>query len=836
VADVRATYRVQLHQGFTFHDAAALAGYLAALGISHLYCSPYLHSRPGSTHGYDVVDHRRVDPELGGEEGLERMVAALEAGGLGHIVDIVPNHMAIAGRSNAWWWDVLKRGAESEYAGFFDINWAPSDRRLGGRILAPILGDHYGRELAAGNIRIDWVADQPVFRYFDNEFPLSDETAAAVADHDYDLINRDKDRLHDLLERQHYRLAFWKTAGQDLPYRRFFAINELVALRVDRNEVFHAVHELVLRLLHEQKLDGVRIDHIDGLRDPQGYLERLRDHVGNRYMIVEKILEPGEEMPPTWPVDGSTGYDFLSLVHGIFVDPDGVEPLSDLYASFTKCSLDLDDELTQKKALLLSTELGSDLERLTDLFVQACEKRLEFRDFTRSELRDALEAVATCFPVYRTYVSERDGSSPQDLRFIRSAVAAARARTEDLDPEIFGFLEDILTMRYADEFASALALRFQQLTGPVMAKGVEDTAFYTFNRFVSLNEVGGHPGSFGISPDTFHRANAERSRSWPRSMLTTSTHDTKRSEDVRARLALLSEIPDGWADAVQRWSAMNDRHRREEMPDRNMEYLLYQTLVGAWPITADRIASYMEKAAKEAKTNTSWIAPNRPYDEALRNFVVSTMHDDDFLSDVGAFVEPLIEPGWVNSLAQCLLKLTAPGVPDIYQGCELWDLSLVDPDNRRPVDYDVRRKLAHDLIDASPEEAWTRAEQGAPKLYLTQKALQVRHRSPHAFGIDAAYTPLAVSGERADSVIAFGRAGDVAVVVPRLVLGVGTTWGGGPLTIEAHRKWTDWADTVVRWGPGDWVNVLTDEEFGDATNVSFLFERFPVALLTRETS
>jgi (1->4)-alpha-D-glucan 1-alpha-D-glucosylmutase len=742
--------------------------------------------------------------------------------------------MAIAGHAGRWWWDVLKHGPESGYAGYFDINWAPSDRRLGGRILAPILGDHYGRELAKGRIRLEWADDEPIFSYYENQFPLSEESAASIVDRDYDEINADRDWLHDLLERQYYRLAYWKTAGQDLPYRRFFAINDLVALRVDRSDVFRSVHELIFKLLSERKLDGVRVDHIDGLRDPEGYLERLREHTGDRYVVVEKILQPGERLPTSWPIEGTSGYDFLNLVHGLFVDPQGLEPLSDLYVDFTECSTDLDAELADRKAVLLSTELGSDLERLTDLFVQSCEKRLEYRDFTRPELRGALEAVALSFPVYRTYVSERAGASEQDVGYIEEAVSAGRERRRDLDPEIFGFLQNILLMRYSDEFASALALRFQQFTGPIMAKGVEDTAFYTFNRLVSLNEVGGDPGVFGISPSEFHRASAARLESWPRTMLTTSTHDTKRSEDVRARLALLSEIPDRWADAVRRWSAMNKRHRRNDMPDRNMEYLLYQTLVGAWPLTSERAMAYMTKAAKEAKTHTSWIAPDPEYDAALIDFVRSSMGDDTFMADLGSFVEPLIEPGWVNALAQALLKLTSPGVPDIYQGCELWDLSLVDPDNRRPVDYALRAGLAEVLRDAPPEDAWSRAEQGGPKLYLTQRALDVRKRSPHAFAPTAGYEPLEITGERADNVVGFRRGGDVAVIVPRLVMSVGTTWGGGPLTIDAHKDWTDWADTIVSWGPGDWVNVLTEEEFGDSTNVSFLFERFPVALLVRE--
>ena len=834
MAEVRATYRVQLHPGFDFDDAADIADYLGRLGISHMYCSPYLMSRTGSTHGYDVIDHRRLDPELGGEEGHARLAEALQRAGVDHIADIVPNHMAIAGSANEWWWDVLRRGPESLYAGFFDVNWTSTERRLRGRIMVPILGDHYGRELANGSIRLDWAHEQPIFRYYENEFPLSDESAAALVDVDYDPLNMDASRLHELLEQQHYRLAYWKAAGQELPYRRFFAINELVALRADRPEVFDATHETIVRLLQQGRLDGVRVDHIDGLRDPKAYLDRLRDHVGDRYLVVEKILGTGEHLPEAWPIEGTTGYEFANLVHGVFVDPDGLEPFTDLYSDFTGRPIDLDAELQEKKALMLSTELGSDLERITDLFVLVCEKRLEYRDFTRPELRAALEATVVAFPVYRTYASERDGASEQDAAYIGEAVSTAAARRPDLDPEIFTFLRDILTMKYADEFARGLALRFQQLTGPVMAKGVEDTAFYTFNRAISLNEVGGEPGVFGVPLDDFHRANGVRADLWPRSMLATSTHDTKRSEDVRARLALLTEIPDRWADAVGRWARMNQSHRSDQLPDRNMEYLLYQTLVGAWPLETERAVSYMQKAAKEAKEHTSWIAPDDAYDEALVSFVRAVLGDDAFTRDLQAFVEPLIEPGWVNSLSQALLKLTCPGVPDTYQGCELWDLSLVDPDNRRPVDYGLRRKLLEQLEEGTPEDAWGLAEQGGPKLYLTRKALDVRRRLPRCFAPGGDYRRLEVTGDRADHIVAFRRGDRVAVVVPRLVMGVGTTWGGGPLTIEAHKEWTDWGQTVVGWGPGDWLNVMTDEEFGDSSHVSFLFERFPVALLIRQ--
>ena len=739
----RATYRVQLTRDFGFDEAAAIVPYLAELGITHLYCSPYLQATPGSTHGYDVVDQTRVSDDLGGPEAHRRMLDALAEHGMGHVLDVVPNHMAVVDRANAWWWDVLKHGPESAYASFFDIDWSPQDR-LGRKILVPILGDHYGRVLKAGDLKVERDGDEWTVGYFDHVLPL-----------DPDTIEREpqgREELHELLEAQHYRLAYWRVAGHDLNYRRFFSINELAALRMENPEVFDKVHRFVLDLVAEGRLQGLRVDHIDGLRDPRGYLDQLRSWAPNAYLVVEKILEAGEDLRTSWPVEGTTGYDFMNRVLGVLIDPAGEKELTDIYERFIGEHHDVHALDREAKLLLLDTELSADLDRLTELFVSVCENHASYRDFTRVDLRDALRETIACFPVYRTYVRGPDDVEPDDANYVMAALGAVTAVRPEIDPELLGFLRDILLLNHQDDAAIELAMRFQQTTGPVMAKGVEDTLFYRYNRFVALNEVGGSLTRFGLSSDEFHDITGRAAERWTHSMLATSTHDTKRSEDVRARLALLSEIPDAWGRAVERWRDMNASYKRDGWPDANAEYLLYQTLVGAWPLDAERAVAYMRKATKEAKAITSWITPDERYDEAVEAFVRAILGDARFVGDLEAFVEPLIEPGRINSLTQTLVKLTSPGVPDIYQGCELWDLSLVDPDNRRPVDYEERRRL---LSDAKESRA------AHPKLWLTHKALQLRAELPEAFA--GGYEPM----DLGDDVLSYVRGGQVLVIAPR---------------------------------------------------------------------
>ena len=805
----RATYRVQLHAGFGFDDAAAIVPYLAKLGISHLYCSPYLRARSGSTHGYDVVDHARVNEELGGAEAHERLLDTLREHGMGHILDIVPNHMAINDSANAWWWDILKHGPHSLYASFFDIDWDPPEDKLRRKILVPILGDHYGRVLEAGEIQFGYAEGEPVARYYEHLLPLAPGTEPG----DIDSVNRDTEAVHEVLEEQNYRLARWRVASEELNYRRFFAINDLAALRAENPEVFRQTHALVLDLVERGELQGLRIDHIDGLRRPAEYLAELRAAAPDVYIVVEKILEH-DEVLPDWPVQGTTGYDFLNRVNGLFVAPEGTGALTSVYETFTGDVVELDDQRRDKKLAIANSELASDLERLTDLLAEICERHRRYRDYTQRELRSALAEIMAAFPVYRTYVNPASRSVDEtDRRVIDRAIETARARRDDLETELFDLLRDVLTLRFDQPAENNLAMRFQQVTGTVMAKGVEDTLFYTYNRLASLNEVGGDPGRFGISVDEFHRNNAAVQRDRPLNMLATSTHDTKRSEDVRARISLLSQVPDGWAEAVGRWSEMNMRHRTGNMPSRGDEYLLYQTLVGAWPISIERAIQYMTKAAKEAKLHTSWIDPDDDYDAALSSFVEGVLSDEAFSADLEEFMAPLVLPGRVASLAQTLMKLTAPGVPDVYQGSEVWDLSLVDPDNRRPVDYETRRKLL-DSLGASPPAL---DASGAAKLFVARRALELRAEMPEAFGESSTYEPLEATGNHVDPVVAYVRGHRVVAVVPRLTFGL-----------------PDMSGTSLTLPPGVWTDRLAGGSYRGVVALAELWREFPVSLLTRE--
>jgi (1->4)-alpha-D-glucan 1-alpha-D-glucosylmutase len=811
----RSTYRLQLHAGFGFDSAAAIAPYLSALGVSHVYSSPYLQAVKGSQHGYDVVDHSRVNSELGGAEGHARFCQTLGANDLGQVLDIVPNHMSIAGRANLWWWDVLRHGQRSRYATYFDVDWNSPEPKLRGKVLMPILGERYGRVLDSGDLKLVDEPEGPVLHYFEHELPIDPESLDGKA---VDGLASDPEALHQLLERQNYRLAHWRTAGHELDYRRFFDINSLAALRMEEEEVFQATHRLVLGWLAEGVLDGLRIDHPDGLRDPRQYLERLHAAAPRAWIVVEKILAADERPPARWPVAGTTGYEFLNRLTALYVDGSAEEALTRLYSEFTGIDEAFIEIAYKCKKLVLRDLLASDLRRLTANFVRVCEGNRHYRDFTRLAIGEVLAEFIACLRVYRTYVRAGEPPSPADGERIVAAAAEAKVRRPDLDPELVDFLVSILLGRHRGEEEDNLVARLQQTTGAVMAKGVEDTAFYRYNRFVALNEVGGDPSRFAIGPETFHTAMAEAAREHPDAMLATSTHDTKRSEDVRARLALLSEIPDAWTAAVLRWSVLNARHRRGSIPDRNTEYLLYQTLVGAHPIGADRLLVYLEKAAREAKVHTSWTSIDEGYESTLREFVERSLADPEFSAAVESFVRPLLTPGRTNSLAWKLLAMTAPGVPDLYQGSELWDLALVDPDNRRPVDYELRRRLLGELEGLAAKDAWLRAEEGLPKLLLVQRALQLRKRRPAAFGAGAAYRPLPVRGPKARHAVAFARAEEVVTVVPRLILRLGG----------------DWAGTELDLPPGSWRDELSGAAVeGGRRPLAELLGSFPVALLAR---
>ena len=851
--------------------------YLADLGVSHIYASPYLQAAPGSTHGYDVASHSQLNPELGGQAGHSRFCAALGAAGLGQILDIVPNHMWIGGPENRWWWSVLEAGPASPYARYFDVDWNPPETKLRNVVLMPILGDHYGRVLERGEMRLEMVGDRFRVRHFDHVLPLSPQSVGILleaASHRsgsdqlaylahafqalpeselpdrqeiwqrqrdasvlYDFLSRHRDeepgvsaaiesvleevngdpaRLHDILERQNYRLASWRTAGRELDYRRFFDVNTLAALRIEDDQVFEDTHRLIGSWLRDGVLDGVRVDHPDGLRDPQHYFDRLRAASPRAWIVVEKILEVGERLPQSWPVAGTTGYDLMNLTSGLFVDRGAEQAMTRLYEEITGDDSSYEDVVLRCKKLVLEELLGSDLSRLTALLSQACESDPRYRDYTRHELREALGEVIAGFPVYRTYVRATSWSvSEDDERHVDQAVGAARSRRPDLDTDLWSFLRDILLLRHRGPFQDELAERFQQTTGPVMAKGVEDTAFYRYNRLVALNEVGGDPGRFGTTLEEFHVACAERQRLWPGGMASTSTHDTKRSEDVRVRIALLSQDHERWSDAVRRWHRRNARHRSGHLPDPNTEYLLYQTLVGAHPIDAARAAAYMEKATKEAKAGTSWIDPKPAFDAALRRFTESLLADGEFMAELDAFIRPLLDPWMGAALAQKLIALTASGVPDVYQGTEIWDLSLVDPDNRRPVDYAARRRLLAELAGLGAEEAWARRAEGLPKLLLVQRALRLRRERPRAFA--GTYRPLALTGAQARRGLAFARGEEVVVVAPTMTVGL-----------------VDWGDTRVALPTGSWRDELSGREAGSGeAALADLLKPLPVALLAR---
>lgn len=874
-------YRLQLHSEFTFDDAAAAAGYLKKLGISHVYCSPYLQAAKGSRHGYDVVDHQRVNAEIGGEEGHAQFSAALKELGMGQVLDIVPNHMA-TGQENSYWWDVLENGPSSRFATWFDIDWNSPEVKLHNKILIPVLGGQYGKVLSAGELLIEYDGGSFRVRYFDHLLPLSprslsiplsmaasyidaptlgfiagslarlplpessEDEAVAARHRDkkvlYELLrrfceetpgsteaitqavnelNRNHDALDTILDLQNYRLAYWRTADQELGYRRFFDINTLIGLRVERPRVFTATHARILDWLRTGVIDGVRVDHPDGLRDPQEYFARLRAAAPDAWILAEKILQPSEVLRASWPIDGTTGYDFLNACNEVLVDAQGLGEIDKIYREFTGKSGDFETLVHSKKLDVEHDALGSDVNRLAHLFVEICENNRNRRDYTRAEIRRAIREVAAGFTIYRTYVApQRDEIADEDISAINEAVSVAKSRRTDVDPGLFDFIRDVLTLRARGELETEFVYRFQQFTSPVMAKGVEDTAFYCFNRMVGLNEVGGSPERNGMTLDEFH-AFCDRSHMlYPQTMNTLSTHDTKRSDDVRARLAVLSEIPAPWRAALRRWSRMNRLFGTGEFPDRNTEYFLYQTLIGAWPIAKERMLAYMEKAVREAKEQTSWTQQHAEFENGLRRFIERIYDSSQFIGDLEEFVSRILLPGRINSLTQTLIKCTAPGVPDNYQGSEIWDLHLVDPDNRGPIDYNLRRSMLAELeAGMSAEAILERMEDGLPKLWVIFKALHLRREHPEWFGKSSIYLPMAIDGPKRDYIIAYLRGETVAVIAPRWNVKLGGNF----------------ASTTVALPEGTWNDLLTGETFeGGSLRAQNLLRRFPVALLVKD--
>ena len=883
----RATYRVQLNADFDFHAAAAQAAYLDALGISHVYCSPYTQAAAGSTHGYDVVDPTRVSDDLGGAAGHRAMCDAFAAHGLGQVLDIVPNHMSTADRRNRWWWDVLADGRGSPYASWFDIDWEVDEPMLRDRVLVPVLGDQVGRVLEDGLLRVVHEDGELLVAYADHRFPLSIESTAALLDaalHEdatsvvtaverlpagvdepsrrrrgdaraevaaavrqllsegersarVDAMLRELDRdiaaLDRLLNEQHHRLARWRTAVEEVNYRRFFDINTLVALRIEDPEVFRAVTALAAELVHDGSVDGLRVDHIDGLRRPLQYARRLREATSpGAWLLAEKILQRGE-VPPAWALDGTSGYDFLADVNGVFVDPDGRVALESLHEEVTGNPSSFAEYALAGKREVLTTTLLSDVERISGLLGTVCLAYPAHRDHTHSELREAVVELVAAVPVYRTYIDPRlPDPRSTDAALMRAAARQAAINAPHVDARLLDFIADLFVFNDSDEVSTAaddmhlaqgdLVLRLQQLCAATMAKGVEDTACYRHLVLTALDEVGDSAAHFGLDVDAFHARNATAQADRPCAMLATSTHDTKRSEDVRCRLDLLSEIPAEWAGAVRRWRAMHAERHRDGAPGPDMEYLLYQTLVGAWPLSSERAVAYMEKAAHEAKRHTSWLEPDEAYDGALRDFVVDVLEDSAFTDDIARFAAGLVDWGRVNALGMTLLKLTSPGVPDVYQGCELWDLSLVDPDNRRPVDYDSRAALLAAHEGTTPAAAWRDEDaraSGAPKLLLIRDALDLRRRAPAAFDERGAYQPLRAAGRFADDVLALIRG------LPAAVIAVAQR--------RALRRQGAWGDTVLQLPDGAWRNACDGARVEGTVALDRLLAGFPVALLER---
>jgi (1->4)-alpha-D-glucan 1-alpha-D-glucosylmutase len=983
-----ATYRLQLGPELTFGDAAALVPYLDALGITDCYTSPFLETATPGSHGYDVSDHNRLRLELGGEVEFRRFARALSEHSLGLLIDVVPNHMGIAGNRNAWWSDVLENGPSSVYASYFDIDWRPIKPELAGKVLLPILGDQYGAVLERGELRLEYLEGAFWIRYYETLLPVGPGSYPRILGHQIERLQqavgpehqallelqsiitaylklpagdekdpariaerqrekeigkrrlaaltkdstevrefieetvrqfngtpgsaRSFDLLDGLLDQQAYRLASWRVAGDEINYRRFFDINELAAIRMEDPAVFEQTHRLIFRLIREGIVTGLRIDHPDGLYAPTQYLARLqrgcfleaaRRLAGDLasadfapetrspreakwvpeaklapagkgeweeqllarydaripppafYVVAEKILVGTEPLPETWPIHGTTGYEFLATVNALLVDRTQERAITAAHARFAGTDETFGQVTYESKKLILETSMASEVNLLAHRLSRLAERDRFSRDFTRRSLTYALREIIASFPVYRTYIGESgDDARERDGAYIAQAIAWARRRNPTRDSSIFDWIHDILRGRVPNHLGEAdrqartdWVMRFQQMTGPVTAKGVEDTALYRYTRFPSLNEVGSEPDRFGVSAEAFHVFAGRRQQQWPASLSATATHDSKWSDDVRARIDVLSEMPQEWRARTRRWRRLNSRHRPQldgrPVPDPNEEYLLYHAMLGAWPIDRDRLRQYFLKAMKEAKRYTSWTNPNPEREAAALGFVDAILdpaRSAAFLSDLQAFRGRVAPYGFFNSLTQTLIRLTAPGVPDTYQGSELWSFNLVDPDNRRPVDWALRRRLLEELQAASAADLGRLArslvdamEDGRIKLFLTWRALTFRRRHREWFATGD-YRPLEVRGSLAEHVLAFSRgAGAVVVVVPRLLARRGVT--GPPLGPSV------WQNTTLAPAPVPMGTRLRNVFTGDTVvageaglALAEVLASFPVALLAVE--
>ena len=849
-----ATYRVQFTADFGFDKAAAIIPYLKSLGITHLYASPFLKARAGSTHGYDIVDHAQFNPELGGEDGFERLSAALKHNDIGLILDFVPNHVGVHFADNPWWLDVLEWGPASPHAVSFDIDWDTLPFRSRGGVLLPIIGNGYGAALDGGEIELKYNAAEGSFSawYYEHRLPIAPErygeilrtivkhadaadddagiafmglaakdkglrhpnykeapafkAALAAIDGGADLIARGleaykagPDRpvqtqtLHNLLERQHYKLGHWRLASSEINYRRFFDVNTLAGLRVEDAGTFDAIHVLVKRLIAEDKLQGLRLDHIDGLRDPAQYFQRLkkliRDAQGSNpkpfYLLIEKILGEHEKLVPLAGVHGTTGYEWMNVITQVLVDGEGLGELDEVWRQASNVSPKFPPLLKEAKRRVLETLLLSEFTVLTRLLARIAGGHYSTRDYSADNLRQAFELYVLHFPVYRTYLTAA-GPSDGDRALINETIQKARADWFGADEGIFNFLRDALTLdllkaenagTHSVPRVRRFALKVQQFTGPAMAKSLEDTAFYRYHRLLALNEVGGEPAAPAMPVETFHAMMRERVKETPHGLTSTATHDTKRGEDARARILALAEIPGEWAVHVGRWKLLNASHLvidgDQRAPSAAFEYMLYQALVGAWPLDGDetfieRMQAYALKAAREGKQETSWLNPNAFYEDGLKAFIVRILdpaQSAEFLASMQIFAERTALIGALNTLSQITLKATLPGVPDFYQGTELYDFSLVDPDNRRAVDFDARAKLLAQINDAPDwhdlAQHW---RDGHIKLAWTRELLKLRNDYAAIFA-DGDYVPLAVSGLHAEHVIAFARQLDGEAVI-----------------------------------------------------------------------
>lgn len=966
-------------------DTARIIPYLHDLGISDIYSSPYFKSRPGSLHGYDIVDPRELNPEIGTMDEYDGMIRALQQHGMGQVLDIVPNHMCITSLQNVWWSDVLENGPGSRFAGFFDVDWNPVKKELRNKILLPFLGDQYGKVLEKQELKLAFEEGRFFLLYFEHRFPIAPKSYGMVLEyrgeelrkrlpeddpHYVEFLSiltalvhlphfteresekveeRDREKeivkkrlrslcaesrtvrefieenvrlfngvrgepgsfdlLDALLAEQPYRLSHWRVAMDEINYRRFFDINQIAAIRMENPFTFRETHSLVFSLIREGKVTGLRVDHPDGLLDPSDYFRRLQEgcflsllgadpsaggaEAGEEpeavreyrekiaanprfkpfYIVGEKILTKGERMPEDWPIFSTTGYVFMNSVNGVFIDAANGKAMDALYARFAGTGAAFPDVVYEKKKLIMQVAMASEINTLGHYLSSLAGRDRHTRDFTLNSLTAALVEVIAFFPVYRTY-SSGSGVNDTDRKYIELSIVKARRKNPATSASIYDFLRDVLLLKYPPDADDAMrrdwvgfVMKFQQITGPVMAKGLEDTAFYVYNRLVSLNEVGGSPDRFGTPLETFHGQNIERSKFWPHALIATSTHDAKRGEDVRARINVLSEIPDEWRARLVAWRRFNRKKKMQvegrAVPEPNEEYLFYQTLVGAWPLTLSgggdhenftaRIKEYMIKALREAKVTTSWINQNMAYEEAFLFFIGEVMKDspdNHFLRDFREFQERVAQFGMLNSLSQVLLKITCPGVPDFYQGTEMWDLSLVDPDNRRPVEYAVRiaalaeiggRAREGSLADLAGELLRAKRN-GKVKLFLIWRALNYRREHGSLFE-EGDYTALETGGKRAYHVCAFARRREDAealVAVPRFF----TRLTGGPEDLPLGGE--VWGDSFIALPPGSeglrYRTVFTGEEVRvrerEGASVLYLrevFSRFPAALMERSS-